>query len=250
MAVAATAGLAALGTESSRLGRSLLVAVVLGIIVGIVLGLDLSNRAWSAVGDALLPLVDAASRPLVAALVTLPVVGGLLVGLVSLVRSLGRDTGSGKDRASAGSSAGAGLPAAAYVGWLVAFAYAYTSGALMPDWRIFAAAAAGIVVADVIFVILGRWRPGFDLVTGLTIGVVLGVVLAFLTGIAFGRRVGVAIGVTVGLIAWPALMAADFAARGIDTEALKNRFIPSRTIEMTKETIEWARARMPLSRKS
>jgi hypothetical protein len=250
VAVAATAGLAAVGTESSRLGRSFLIAVVLAIVVGIVLGLDLSNRAWSAVGDALLPLVEAGSRPLVAALVTLPVVGGLLVGLVSLVRSLGGDAGSGKDRASAGSSVGAGLPAAAYVGWLVAFAYAYTSGALMPDWRIFASAAAGVVVAEFIFVILGRWRPGFDLVTGLTIGVVLGIVLAFLTAIAFGRRVGAAMGVTVGLIAWPALMAADFAGRGIDTEALKERFIPRRTIEMTKETIEWARARMPLSRKS
>jgi uncharacterized membrane protein YgcG len=122
VAVATTAGLAALGTESSRLGRSFLVAVVLAIVVGIVLALDLSNRGWSAFGDALLPLVDAGSRPLVAALVSLPVVGGLLVGLVSLVRSLGGDAGSGQDRASVGSSVGAGRPAAAYVGWLVAFA--------------------------------------------------------------------------------------------------------------------------------
>lgn len=250
VAIAATAGLAAIGTESSRLGRSLVIAFVIAIVVGIVLGLDLSNRAWSAVGDALVPLVASDSRPLVAALVSLPVVSGLLVGLVSLMRSLGRDAVGGQDRPSVGSSAGAGLPAAAYVGWLVAFAYAYTTGALMPDWRIFAAAVAGIVVAEVIFMILGRWRPGFDLVSGLTIGVVIGLVLAFLTAIAFGRRVGAAMGVTIGLIAWPALMAADFAGRGVDTEALKDRFIPKRTIEMTKETIEWARARMPLSRKS
>ena len=35
-----------------------------------------------------------------------------------------------------------------------------------------------------------------------------------------------------------------------DEESLKKRFMPQRTIDMTKETIEWARARMPLSRKS
>jgi hypothetical protein len=31
---------------------------------------------------------------------------------------------------------------------------------------------------------------------------------------------------------------------------MKARFYPQRTIDMTKETIEWARERMPLSRKS
>ena len=36
----------------------------------------------------------------------------------------------------------------------------------------------------------------------------------------------------------------------IDTEELKERFMPDRTIEVTKETIEWARERMPLSRRS
>ena len=63
-------------------------------------------------------------------------------------------------------------------------------------------------------------------------------------------RVGAAIGVTVGLIAWIGMMGAEVARRGVDTEELKKRFIPQKTIDMTKETIEWARARMPLSRKS
>jgi len=249
VAVAAAAGLAAVGTESTRIGRSFLVAVLIGVVVAIVLGLNLTNRGWSAVGDALVPAVAADSRPLVAALVSLPVVGGVVIGLLNLLRSLGGDA-AGSDRPSVGGRLGMGLPAAAYVGWLVGFGYAYSTGALMPDWRIFAAAAAGVVVSEVVFVIVGRWRPGFDLLTGLTIGVVLGLVLALLTAIAFGRRVGAAMGVTIGLIAWPALLAADFAARGIDVDALKDRFIPRQTIDMTKETIEWARARMPLSRKS
>jgi hypothetical protein len=193
--------------------------------------------------------VAADNRPLVAALVSLPVVGGMVIGLLSLLRSLGGEA-AGSDRRSVGARLGMGLPAAAYIGWLVAFGYAYSTGALMPDWRIFAAAAAGLVVSEVVLVIIARWRPGFDLLSGLTIGVVLGLVLAFLTAIALGRRVGAAMGVTIGLIAWPALLAADFAARGIDVDALKDRFIPRQTIDMTKETIEWARARMPLSRKS
>jgi hypothetical protein len=33
-------------------------------------------------------------------------------------------------------------------------------------------------------------------------------------------------------------------------EALKDKFYPKMTIEMTKETVEWVRARMPLSRGS
>ena len=248
--VATMAGLAAVGTETSRLGRSFVVAVVIAIVVGVGLGLNLTNRAWTVAGDTILPQVPPDSRALVAALVILPVVGGVAIGLLSLFRSLGADNGFRSERRSVGTRLGVGLPAAAYVGWLVAFAFAYATGVLMPDWRLFAAAGAGVVTTEVVIVVVGRWRPGFDLLTGLTIGVLLGLALAFLTAIAFGRRVGAAIGVAIGLIAWPALMAADVAARGVDVDALKSRFIPSRTIDMTKETIEWARARMPLSRKS
>ena len=41
-----------------------------------------------------------------------------------------------------------------------------------------------------------------------------------------------------------ALMAAEVASNGIDVEALKKRFIPQSTIDTTKETIEWAKARI------
>jgi hypothetical protein len=162
------------------------IAALIGVVVGVVLGLNLTNRGWSAVGDALVPAVVGESRPLVAALVSLPVVGGVVIGLLSLLRSFGGEA-VGLDRPSVGARVSAGLPTAAYVGWLVAFAYAYNMGLLMPDWRLFAAAGAGIVVTEVVLVIIGRWRPGFDLLTGLTIGVVLGLVLAFLTAIAFIR---------------------------------------------------------------
>ena len=247
--IATLAGMAAVGTPSSRLGRSFVVAAFIGIAVALFLGLGLTNKAWSGVGKVLVPVVALDSRPLVAALLTLPVVAGVVIGLLNLLRGL-QEPSHGADAPSIGARIGAVLPAAVYVGWLVAFGYAYSNQLLMPDWRIFAAAAAGLVVTEVVAALLGRWRAGFDLLTGLSTGAALGVALTLLTALDVGRRMGAAIGLTAGLIAWPALMAADLASGGVDVEGLKKRFIPQQTIDMTKETIEWARARMPLSRKS
>jgi hypothetical protein len=57
------------------------------------------------------------------------------------------------------------------------------------------------------------------------------------------------VAVAIGIAAWfaiaLALMAAEVASNGIDVEALKKRFIPQSTIDTTKETIEWAKARIP-----
>jgi MFS family permease len=92
----------------------------------------------------------------------------------------------------------------------------------------------------------GGMAAGGGLVGGLLIGVLLG----FLTAFAPGWRVGAAIGVTAGLIAWMAFMGDSARRSGFDTEALKKRYWPERTIEVTKETIEWARERMPLTRRS
>jgi hypothetical protein len=96
---------------------------------------------------------------------------------------------------------------------------------------------------------------------GLVGGFVAGVLLGLLTAFAPGRRVGAAVGVAAGLITWIAAMGAGVARntwrdeagethRGFDTEALKKQYKPTRTIDTVKETIEWARERMPLSRRS
>jgi len=45
-------------------------------------------------------------------------------------------------------------------------------------------------------------------------------------------------------------MAAHVARDGIDEEALKARFVPQATIDTTKETIEWAKAKVPFGPKS
>jgi hypothetical protein len=62
--------------------------------------------------------------------------------------------------------------------------------------------------------------------------------------------VGAAIGLTVTLMIWPIAMSIGVARRGVDGEALKNRFWPDETIETTKETIEWVRERTPLGPRS
>jgi hypothetical protein len=81
-------------------------------------------------------------------------------------------------------------------------------------------------------------------------GAVGGVLLGLLTVISIPAQVGAALGVLVALIAWPALAGRDVLRTGIDGEAMKKKFMPEATIELTKETIEWVRARTPLVPKS
>ena len=69
-----------------------------------------------------------------------------------------------------------------------------------------------------------------------------------LTAVTPGPRVGAALGMEVGLIVWIVLMARTVTS--FDTDKLKASYWPTLTIETTKETIEWARARMPLAKRS
>jgi MFS family permease len=180
LAIAAAAGVKALDTSRSwGTGGPFLAAALVGVAVGVVLGLDLTNRGWTSLGDALAPGLDPSSRPLVIAATSLAVIGGLLA--------------------------------------------------------LIAGAAAGGIGAGV---------------AGLVGGAIGGALLGALTAIATGPRVGAAIGVAAGLIAFVVLTGVDIVRHGVDTEELKQRFWPERTIEVTKETIEWARERMPLTRKS
>jgi len=81
-------------------------------------------------------------------------------------------------------------------------------------------------------------------------GAIAGVLLGLLTVISIPAQVGAALGVLIALIAWPALAGRDVMRSGIDGEALKKKFTPEATIELTKETIEWVRERTPLVPKS
>ena len=72
---------------------------------------------------------------------------------------------------------------------------------------------------------------------------------AFLS-ITFGARAGAGLGVFTFLLLWPILHAARVQRQGIDAEAIKQRFYPTTTIDTTKESIEWAKARLPFGPRS
>jgi hypothetical protein len=76
---------------------------------------------------------------------------------------------------------------------------------------------------------------------GLLVGALIG---AFLS-ITFGLRVGFALGVAAFWLLMPVLMALRVQRAGIDVEALKARFIPQVTIDTAKESLEWAKTRVP-----
>jgi len=86
--VAIAAVLLALGLGGGRIGMDLLLAVIVGAIVGVALGLDLTNRGWTAAGDAVAGTVAADVRPLVVAAGSLAIVGAVL-GLIGGARGGG-----------------------------------------------------------------------------------------------------------------------------------------------------------------
>ena len=60
----------------------------------------------------------------------------------------------------------------------------------------------------------------------------------------------IALGIATYLAAWPRFMGLRVRRQGIDVEVLKARFIPQTTIDTTKESIEWAKARVQREPKS
>jgi hypothetical protein len=73
----------------------------------------------------------------------------------------------------------------------------------------------------------------------------IGAAIGAFTAITFGPQVGVGIGSAIGWSAWIALMAIDMSRTGVDVEALKARYTPTRTIETSKETLAWLQSKMP-----
>ncbi|HEY8439339.1 MAG TPA: hypothetical protein VIK65_12075 [Candidatus Limnocylindrales bacterium] len=126
------------------------------------------------------------------------------------------------------------------------------AGTLAPDSRpLLVAVVVLAVIGAVIGLVLGLARGlGGGAIGMLVAGAIAGAALGALTAAAPGPRVGAAIGVAAGLIAWTALMGRSLASGGFDTDKLKDQFWPKQTIDITKETIEWARERMPLKRPS
>lgn len=116
--------------------------------------------------------------------------------------------------------------------WLVAVAVIAALGALVG--LLAGARAAGV----------GGAFGG--IIGGAIVGALFGAFLAY----DFGWRVGAALGLTVALAAYMGVRLARVTSKGVDFETIKLRFWPQQTIDTTKETIEWAKARNPLGPKS
>ena len=112
---------------------------------------------------------------------------------------------------------------------------------------------AGLGLGALVIGVLGflagaRLGGASGAVGGLVGGAVVGALIGAFLAISFSLRVGIALGICATFIAWPALAAT--ALRSYDWGVVKARYWPGTTIETTKETIEWVRARKPLGRKS
>ena len=132
-------------------------------------------------------------------------------------------------------------------------AFAKVGDALIPGVdagvrTLVAGLALGALVVGILGFLAGARAGGpGGAIGGLIGGAVVGVLIGAFLAISFSLRVGIALGICVTFIAWPAFAA--MALRSYDWGALKARYWPGTTIETTKETIEWVRARTPLGRK-
>lgn len=217
-----------------RIGRSLLLAFVAGTVVAILLGTNAPNMLYRLVADAF----RQGSDPGLPAFGIGAGIGAALGAVVGVI--LG---GRG------GSAGGAvwGLLGGAILGAILGLA---GDGI----WRLAEDAGSRPMVVGLLAIggLLGLAGLAFGARSGGAGGAVAGLVLGFIAGAAVGAfsaitfpwHVAIAIGIAVFLGLATALTAAD-AARGLDTEALKARFYPQATIDTTKETIEWAKSRIP-----
>jgi MFS family permease len=112
-------------------------------------------------------------------------------------------------------------------------------------------AVIGLALIAGILGFLGGIRSGIGpAVGGFIVAAIAGALIGWVTAIPISAQVGAALGVLVALIAWPVFAGLDVARNPIDGEQLAEKFKPTETINLTKETIEWVRARTPLVPKS
>lgn len=88
--IAIACGIAAVGVDGGRIGRSFVVGVIAAVVVGVVMALGLPNEAYTRVGEASLPGIEPGIRPLLVGAIIVGVIG-LVLGLIVAIR--GRDGG-------------------------------------------------------------------------------------------------------------------------------------------------------------
>lgn len=229
-----TAGVLA-SLHAGRVARSILLAFLAGTAVAILFGTNAPNQLYSWIADQFGAGVD----PGVMAFVVGAAIGAVLVGLLGLLLGARGGTTSG---ALGGLFAGAmiGAVLGSLSGGLARLAENEASRPMVVGLLI-----VGSITA-LVGLVLGARQGGLTgALTGLVTGFVLGGALGAFTAITFSWHVAIAIGIALFLGLATVLMGADVATRGLDVEALKARFYPAATIDTTKETIEWAKARIP-----
>jgi hypothetical protein len=90
-----------------------------------------------------------------------------------------------------------------------------------------------------------RAAGGGGAIGGLVAGAIAGGLLGAFLAVDFGWRVGVALGLVVAGGVYMAILGMSVTEGGLDQDKLKARFWPQATIDTTRETIEWAKARIP-----
>ena len=115
---------------------------------------------------------------------------------------------------------------------------------------VIAIVVVGIVVAVVGLLAGARVAGVGGAVGGLVAGFILGALLGAFLAYDFGWRVGAALGFATFYAVYVGVLAGRVASAGIDFDKIKLRFWPQQTIDTTRETIEWAKARNPLGPKS
>jgi hypothetical protein len=146
----------------------------------------------------------------------------------------------------------AGVLVAVVVGVFLALnvpnsAYAQVGEALIPDVEegirpLVTGTAIWALLGLLLGIILAFRGGGVAAIVG---GAIVGALIGAFTAITFGVQPGVGIGIAAGYVTWIAVMGMMLARDGVDAEALKARFTPTRTIETSKETLEWLQSRMP-----
>jgi hypothetical protein len=221
---------------AGRVGRALALAFLAGLLGAILLGTNAPNRLYVAIAEQFGPGIDPGWAALVAGLVSGVVIGGLL-GLLA-----------GARRGTRG-DAGAGLVGGAILGGV--FGALIGGGVRLAENEGSRPMIVGVLIVGGVCALAGLVvgaRGGGGLggaIAGFLTGFVLGGAVGAFSAITFSWHVAIAIGIALFLGLAIALMLADVASRGIDTEALKRRFYPQASIDMGKETVEWAKARMP-----
>jgi hypothetical protein len=233
--VAAAVFAVLLALRSAGLGRAMAIAFAIGLVVTIVFGTNALAIAYRQIAD----VFPAAADPGDVSFAVGAGIGVVIFGIVGVV--LGARAGTAG--AAIGGLVG-GAAAGALLGLLGAGLVRLTLNPLSRPMMIGAIiwGLASMLVAGIAGARTAGWRAGLGAAVA---GLVLGGLFGAFTAITFSWQVAIAIGIALFLGLAPAIAGVYAANGGIDLEALKSRYIPQATIDTAKETMEWAKARMP-----